>query len=540
MSDNVGLSTPRGSGTSGYVQRNLAHLKLRDHVAPWTLRDREADLQKHRQRQPNKSILEHDRKREVEVKVFELRDELEEQGLDEQEIDAQCNALRSKLRTELDIALARSNNSGGAMPPSQSQQRRNLKTHQVHELAEAKIQESERLRRALKISKDYEEGSHWRRQEERLKKSGFTAATNIFEPSGPTTLNTPDEPPLPVNRLEDGERNINKARRTTQRRRDSYSDNYSDNSDEYGHRSSSDRHHRFSTRARGDRNRRYGGDLRRFDRNVEPTSFMKKEREYRQRDDSRNRGRRLHSRRSRSPIRSLSSSSRQRSRSRKREESMGNQDSWYGDRNNQVSRLSRSRSRSRSRSMTRSVSHVSSLDRRRYPRREYRGRGASADSFDSRSRSRSRSRSCMSKGSSRGRSLSRSPPRRYRRRDESYYSETPSDNGKRYGYSKGENSNSRGRSFSRDRSPSSHPAPRRYRKRADSCEDRATSSESGRYGHRNNSRDPSRSRSRSRNEGWSMARRYARGNGERGGRMTRSRNVDSWIRDRDISGEKRS
>ncbi|KAK0732784.1 hypothetical protein B0T21DRAFT_444192 [Apiosordaria backusii] len=25
MSDNVGLSTPRGSGTSGYVQRNLAH-----------------------------------------------------------------------------------------------------------------------------------------------------------------------------------------------------------------------------------------------------------------------------------------------------------------------------------------------------------------------------------------------------------------------------------------------------------------------------------------------------------------------------------
>lgn len=80
MSDNVGLSTPRGSGTSGYVQRNLAHLKLRDHVAPWTLRDREADLQKHRQRQPNKSILEHDRKREVEVKVFELRDELEEQG----------------------------------------------------------------------------------------------------------------------------------------------------------------------------------------------------------------------------------------------------------------------------------------------------------------------------------------------------------------------------------------------------------------------------------------------------------------------------
>lgn len=44
---------------------------------------------------------------------------------------------------------------------------RNLKSHQVHELAKAKIEESEKLRKALGISKDYEEGSHWRRQEER-------------------------------------------------------------------------------------------------------------------------------------------------------------------------------------------------------------------------------------------------------------------------------------------------------------------------------------------------------------------------------------
>ena len=76
MSDNVGLSTPRGSGTSGYVQRNLAH--IRPSGFPQT---RDIDtLTPHKQRQPDQSILEHDRKREVEVKVFELRDELEEQG----------------------------------------------------------------------------------------------------------------------------------------------------------------------------------------------------------------------------------------------------------------------------------------------------------------------------------------------------------------------------------------------------------------------------------------------------------------------------
>lgn len=77
MSSNVGLSTPRGSGTSGYVQRNLAHLKPRDQGKPYST---DLDSLKHRQRQPDKEILEHDRKRDIEVKVFELRDRLEDEG----------------------------------------------------------------------------------------------------------------------------------------------------------------------------------------------------------------------------------------------------------------------------------------------------------------------------------------------------------------------------------------------------------------------------------------------------------------------------
>jgi hypothetical protein len=79
MSSNVGLTTPRGSGTSGYVQRNTAHLKPRDNAAPYPTNKAVEDL-KHRQRQPDKGIIEHERKREVEVKVFELRDRLEEEG----------------------------------------------------------------------------------------------------------------------------------------------------------------------------------------------------------------------------------------------------------------------------------------------------------------------------------------------------------------------------------------------------------------------------------------------------------------------------
>ncbi|KAK3357631.1 cwf21 domain-containing protein [Lasiosphaeria hispida] len=156
MSDNVGLSTPRGSGTSGYVQRNLAQMRPRDMGAPYAPRD--VENLHHKPRVPDQGLLEHDRKREVEVKVFELRDKLEDEGVDEDEIEDQCSALRAKL-------LAEMNKKGGVGP------QRNLKMHQVHELADAKIKESERLRQALKISKDYQEGSHWRRQEERVKKA---------------------------------------------------------------------------------------------------------------------------------------------------------------------------------------------------------------------------------------------------------------------------------------------------------------------------------------------------------------------------------
>jgi hypothetical protein len=46
---------------------------------------------------------------------------------------------------------------------------RDLKMHQVHELAEAKIKESDRFRNALGISKNYEEGSHWKKQAEKAK-----------------------------------------------------------------------------------------------------------------------------------------------------------------------------------------------------------------------------------------------------------------------------------------------------------------------------------------------------------------------------------
>ena len=125
MSSNVGLTTPRGSGTSGYVQRNMSFLRPRDNVP---LRD-PSDAKTYHQRAPDQSILEHDRKREVEVRCLELQDKLEDEGVDDDEIETQVEALRRKLVAELEAGGGGQRNARG------------LKSHQVHELAAAKLGE---------------------------------------------------------------------------------------------------------------------------------------------------------------------------------------------------------------------------------------------------------------------------------------------------------------------------------------------------------------------------------------------------------------
>ncbi|KAL2007324.1 hypothetical protein VTN00DRAFT_8762 [Thermoascus crustaceus] len=208
MSSNVGLPTPRGSGTSGYVQRNLSYMKPRDQgygapYPPVSSANAGGPGSSFKQRKPDKQILEHDRKRAIEVKVLEERERLEEENerieeelkkskgkkgedgettakvLTEEEIEERCEALRQRLLKELEEELAgpgpddrypgggygrdrdRDRRGGGGrhgrdLPPKE---RKQFKSYQVHEQAEAKIQESERLRKALGIKEDWERGS---------------------------------------------------------------------------------------------------------------------------------------------------------------------------------------------------------------------------------------------------------------------------------------------------------------------------------------------------------------------------------------------
>jgi serine/arginine repetitive matrix protein 2 len=75
MYNGVGIVTPRGTGTSGYVQTNKFNLRR----AP-VPKFGEGEGKQHADRKPNKDILEHNRRRQLEIKLLELSDQLEEAG----------------------------------------------------------------------------------------------------------------------------------------------------------------------------------------------------------------------------------------------------------------------------------------------------------------------------------------------------------------------------------------------------------------------------------------------------------------------------
>ncbi|KAF9452216.1 cwf21-domain-containing protein, partial [Macrolepiota fuliginosa MF-IS2] len=152
MYNGIGLTTPRGSGTNGYVVRNLSTLRSyqssQDRHEAW-----DAAPPKHRE--PDSAILEHERKRKVEVKCLELQLELEEKGINEADIEEQVSALRVKLLASL---------------PQLSSK----KPTDTHAMAAAKKEELSKMARALGTRTDYQEGEAFDREKQeelRLKRA---------------------------------------------------------------------------------------------------------------------------------------------------------------------------------------------------------------------------------------------------------------------------------------------------------------------------------------------------------------------------------
>eukprot|EP00282_Hemiselmis_andersenii_P011623 CAMPEP_0114122808 /NCGR_PEP_ID=MMETSP0043_2-20121206/7890_1 /TAXON_ID=464988 /ORGANISM="Hemiselmis andersenii, Strain CCMP644" /LENGTH=188 /DNA_ID=CAMNT_0001215543 /DNA_START=220 /DNA_END=783 /DNA_ORIENTATION=- len=159
MYNGVGLRTVRGSATSGHVQKNLAHQPQRPK------QDYQKDMEKGMSkssiasRKPNKEIMEHQKKRQIELKLMEFREAMEERNWDEDEIEAKVAEVRKKLMNEeLKVADAAPN------------------LNETHAMAAEKERETKKFAGALGIRGEYAEGEAFdeelkeRRKQERIAK----------------------------------------------------------------------------------------------------------------------------------------------------------------------------------------------------------------------------------------------------------------------------------------------------------------------------------------------------------------------------------
>ncbi|KAG7669408.1 hypothetical protein KSW81_007563 [Nannochloris sp. 'desiccata'] len=158
MYNGIGITSVRGTGTSGYVQTNKFNLR----GPPQQRRDRD-DNKGPRHRGPNAAILEHNRKREIEVQVELMRDELEEEGLSEEEIEEKLAAYRAKL-----IAKAEEEKQQQAVVVAASRSKANDK--ETHQLAARKAQQMDKLKNAFGFTADIKEGDAFNRELQEQKK----------------------------------------------------------------------------------------------------------------------------------------------------------------------------------------------------------------------------------------------------------------------------------------------------------------------------------------------------------------------------------
>ncbi|KAF9221943.1 cwf21-domain-containing protein [Gyrodon lividus] len=152
MYNGIGLTTPRGSGTNGYVQRNMSVLRVHETAAE---RAAAWDIAPPKHREPDEAILEHERKRKVEVKCLELQLKLEDDELDEADIEVKVEELRTKLTADL-LSLSTST--------------KKLKPSDTHAIAAAKRTELDKMARAFGTRRDYMEGDAFDREKQEEKK----------------------------------------------------------------------------------------------------------------------------------------------------------------------------------------------------------------------------------------------------------------------------------------------------------------------------------------------------------------------------------
>lgn len=147
----IGLTSVRGTGTSGYVQTNKFKVRRARHEKNRKHND-DSGSTKH-SKSANKDIIEHNRKREIEVQVMEYRIALEDDDVDEEKIEE----LVAKYRMEL-------------MEKDTPETVQEKTKQETHEIAARKERKMENMRRALGFEDDIVEGEAFDRELQEKKK----------------------------------------------------------------------------------------------------------------------------------------------------------------------------------------------------------------------------------------------------------------------------------------------------------------------------------------------------------------------------------
>ncbi|KAA3676428.1 serine/arginine repetitive matrix protein 2 [Paragonimus westermani] len=171
MYNGIGLPTPRGSGTNGYVQKNLAFISNFKEKPMYKTDDDLKRADAIHFKEPNKDILEHERKRKIEVKCYEMEQTMEDQGYTESEINQKVCAYRSKLLEELRLENISKEPLRVEPADSVHLETGRLVPKGTHETAAINILKNSVFKEALGIGPDFQEGnsmeySNLRRQSE--------------------------------------------------------------------------------------------------------------------------------------------------------------------------------------------------------------------------------------------------------------------------------------------------------------------------------------------------------------------------------------
>ncbi|KAF5735001.1 serine/arginine repetitive matrix protein 2-like [Tripterygium wilfordii] len=146
MYNGIGLQTPGGSGTNGYIQGNKFFVRPKTNKVDVNNKGFDVDQGTAGvTRKPNKDVLDHDCKRQIQLKLVKLEDNLIDQGYTDAEIAEKIEEARKTLQ-----AAAAFEASGG--PTAIVVADKKISDTQTHQIAARKEKQMEKLRAALGIS----------------------------------------------------------------------------------------------------------------------------------------------------------------------------------------------------------------------------------------------------------------------------------------------------------------------------------------------------------------------------------------------------